>query len=340
MSKRRSVEHILDTMHEMYRDFPITELQYDTPWQCLIAVMMSAQTTDIQVNKVTDILYQKIKSPADVLEMWERELGEHIRTLGLRTAKQKNVYKTAQLLVAESERRSEEKGRRNEEWGKKKSPLRSPLGGGEREECGKKKSPPTPTPEHPLFLLRQNSPCLWERGEHDVCHAERNEVESKYATQDDSNLYPATSSGWKTHEPNKNESQRQGQEKADRLVCRDSAEVLERYGYRLPDTLEGMMELPGVGVKTAKVVLYVLYRQRRVAVDTHVHRVMNRLWVITTTTPDQSSTQLETIIPDEYKDIAHHSIIYFGRYHCKAKKPNCGACVLRNKCRWYEENGE
>lgn len=69
MSKRRSVEHILDTMHEMYRDFPITELQYDTPWQCLIAVMMSAQTTDIQVNKVTDILYQKIKSPADVLEM-------------------------------------------------------------------------------------------------------------------------------------------------------------------------------------------------------------------------------------------------------------------------------
>ena len=291
MSKRRSVEHILDTMHEMYRDFPITELQYDTPWQCLIAVMMSAQTTDIQVNKVTDILYQKIKSPADVLEMWERELGEHIRTLGLRTAKQKNVYKTAEILCSKSQVASDK-------W--------------------------------KVISSKQT--------ESEDCHTERNEVESKYATQDDSNLYPATSSGWKTHESNKNESQRQGQEKADRLVCRDSAEVLERYGYWLPDTLEGMMNLPGVGVKTAKVVLYVLYRQRRVAVDTHVHRVMNRLWVIDTTTPDQSSTQLETIIPDEYKDIAHHSIIYFGRYHCKAKKPNCGACVLKSKCRWYDEN--
>ena len=72
-----------------------------------------------------------------------------------------------------------------------------------------------------------------------------------------------------------------------------------------------MTKLPGVGIKTAKVVLYVLYGQRRVAVDTHVHRVMNRLGVVDTKSPNQTSKRLETIIPDDYKDIAHRVIIYF-----------------------------
>lgn len=67
--QKLKITKMLDTMHEMYKDFPVTELNYSTPFQCLIAVMMSAQTTDVQVNKVTDILFNKIKSPADVLKI-------------------------------------------------------------------------------------------------------------------------------------------------------------------------------------------------------------------------------------------------------------------------------
>jgi len=90
-----------------------------------------------------------------------------------------------------------------------------------------------------------------------------------------------------------------------------SSAMYASFGYIIPESIEELVELPGVGIKTAKVVLYVLYGQRHVAVDTHVHRVMNRLGVVTTNSPEQTSKQLETIIPDSYKDIAHKTIIYF-----------------------------
>lgn len=271
-----AITDILDTMHEMYKDFPVTELNYYTPFQCLIAVMMSAQTTDVQVNKVTDALFQKIKSPVDVLAMWEEELGEHIRTVWLWTAKKKNIYQTAKILVTMSQKQKEEKRSKRID-----------------DHC----------------TLQPSTSSGWQT--HEECHPERSVAKSKGVT--------------KTHH------------EVD-LVCKDSQEVLERFGYYIPDTIYEIMELPGVGIKTAKVVLYVLYRQRRVAVDTHVHRVMNRLGVVDTKFPDQSSVELETIIPDEYKDIAHHSIIYFGRYHCKAKKPNCSECPLQKWCIWYQKN--
>ena len=274
-------------MHEMYRDFPITELRYSTPFQCLIAVMMSAQTTDVQVNKVTDVLYTKIKSPADVLEMWEETLGEYIRTVGLRTAKKRNIYATSKILVAGSWQLIADSSNLQDDKLNNKS------------------------------VTLKESATKWKMKEEsrEDCHPEL--VEGCEAQDLHDSVFDLSTQ---------------------RIVFKDSQDVLDRCGYWLPDTLEGMMELPGVWVKTAKVVLYVLYRQRRVAVDTHVHRVMNRLWVVDTKTPDQSSTQLETIIPDEYKDIAHHSIIYFGRYHCKAKKPECGICVLHKKCKRYGEN--
>lgn len=125
-------------------------------------------------------------------------------------------------------------------------------------------------------------------------------------------------------------------EGSNQLVYGSSDDVLSQYGYMIPDTIEEMVKLPGVGIKTAKVVLYVLYKQRWVAVDTHVHRVMNRLGVVHTKTPEQTSKQLEKIIPDDYKDIAHHVIIYFGRYLCKAKKPECERCPLTSVCEWYK----
>jgi endonuclease-3 len=90
-----------------------------------------------------------------------------------------------------------------------------------------------------------------------------------------------------------------------------------------------------VGEKTAKVVLQVLYGQKWIAVDTHVHRVMNRLGIVRTKTPEQSSKRLEQRIPDEYKDMAHRSIIYFGRYLCTARSPQCERCPLIDLCNYH-----
>lgn len=240
MIKTYSIQHILRSMHSMYKDYPITELEYVTPFQCLIAVMMSAQTTDKQVNKITRKLFNKIKSPFDVIDMGEDVLGDHIRTIGLRKSKRSNIIKTAKLLVKE-------------------------------------------TNNLKLTFTPKN-----------IEHFD-----------------------W---------------------VYSSSYDVLSVHWYYLPDTIHNMIKLPWVWIKTAKVVLYVLFRQKRVAVDTHVHRVMNRLSVVDTKTAEQTSKLLEDIIPDSYKDIAHHSIIYFWRYLCKARKPECGRCPLKSRCNWYKNN--
>ncbi len=236
----------------MFGDFPITELFYETPFQLLIAVMMSAQTTDKQVNKVTEILFKKIKNPADVLEMWWEELGKQISSIGLWRGKAKNILMTAELLV---------------------------------EKMG-------------LFY-------------EDSLSSVKNEIHIV-----------------------------QKSEKNSSRVYKDSEEIVKHHGYYIPDTIEEMLKLPGVWIKTAKVVLYVLYKQRRVAVDTHVHRVMNRLWIVSTQYPEKTSEQLEKIIPDTYKDVAHHVIIYFWRYLCKAKNPECERCPLKKECVWIKKNSE
>ena len=114
-------------------------------------------------------------------------------------------------------------------------------------------------------------------------------------------------------------------------------ELYSSRWYRIPDTIDEITKLPWVGIKTAKVVLYILYGQRRVAVDTHVHRVMNRLGIVTTKTPEQTSVLLEKIIPNERKDVAHRVIIYFGRYRCMAKNPSCNRCKLQTICKRYQQ---
>jgi len=252
MKKLPPIIEVLETMQRLFEDYPLTELEYATPFQCLIAVLMSAQTTDIQVNKVTKELFKKIRWPQDVLDMGEKKLWELIRTVGLWTSKRNNIMKTSRILVDKTE---------SLQWTKPK---------GERINTAQAKK-----------MSSEKEECI-------------------YAS---------------------------------------SKEVFQEHGYYLPDTIQWMTELPGVGVKTAKVVLYVLYRQNRIAVDTHVHRVMNRLWYIDTKYPDKSSDLLEEMIPDSHKGIAHHSIIYFGRYLCKAKKPECERCPLQEVCKWYKENG-
>jgi endonuclease-3 len=108
--------------------------------------------------------------------------------------------------------------------------------------------------------------------------------------------------------------------------------------FGIPDTLEGLMKLPWVWIKTAKLVAHVLYDQPFIAVDTHIHRVSNRLWLVKTITPEKTSELLEKTISNQYKDHAHHALVLFGRYYCKAQKPMCEDCKLQKICLYYKQH--
>jgi endonuclease-3 len=92
-----------------------------------------------------------------------------------------------------------------------------------------------------------------------------------------------------------------------------------------------------VGEKTAKVILHVLFGHPVIAVDTHVHRVCNRIGLVKTDTPLQTSRLIADRIPKKYRSIAHHSLIFFGRYHCKAINPLCDTCPFCSFCFYYKE---
>jgi endonuclease-3 len=120
----------------------------------------------------------------------------------------------------------------------------------------------------------------------------------------------------------------------------ETAKLLSQQNNIIPNTFEELIKFPGVWEKTAKVVLHVLYKQWVIAVDTHVHRVANRLGIVKTNSPLQTSKLLEKRIPKQYKDIAHDTIVLFWRYHCTARKPHCWTCKLQKICIWYKQNWE
>ncbi|MBB1543334.1 MAG: endonuclease III [candidate division SR1 bacterium] len=186
-----------------------TELNFDNGFQLLVAVALSAQATDKQVNKVTASLFQKVKKPEDILQMGFEDFEQSIKSIGLYKSKAKNLRKTAQILA-----------------------------------------------------------------------------------------------------------------QGDGVI---------------PSTQDELVKLPGVGEKTAKVILHVLYHQPVIAVDTHVHRICNRLGIVKTAQPLQTSKLLETLIPNQYKQIAHHAMILFGRYFCTARNPKCADCKLQEICRYYKD---
>ena len=186
-----------------------TELNFDNGFQLLVAVALSAQTTDKQVNKVTASLFQKVKKPEDILQMGFENFEQSIKSIGLYKSKAKNLRKTAQILA-----------------------------------------------------------------------------------------------------------------QGDGVI---------------PDTQDELVKLPWVWEKTAKVILHVLYHQPVIAVDTHVHRICNRLGIVKTAQPLQTSKLLETLIPNQYKQIAHHAMILFGRYFCTARNPKCADCKLQEICRYYKD---
>ena len=184
---------------------PETELEYDSVYQLLVAVVLSAQATDAGVNKATEPLFKKIKTPRQMITLGEKKLIDYIKSIGLYRMKAKNVIALSRLLI-------------------------------------------------------------------------------------------------------------------------------EKHGGEVPHTHEELQALPGVGRKTASVVLNELRIEPAIAVDTHVFRVSHRLGLSSGKTPDHVEHDLMAIVPDELKTRAHHWLILHGRYTCKARKPECPRCVVADLC--------
>lgn len=187
------------------RPDPTTELEYTNPYTLLVAVTLSAQATDVGVNKATRSLFKKVDTPEKMIILGEEGLKEYIKTIGLFNSKAKNIIAAAHLLV-------------------------------------------------------------------------------------------------------------------------------QQYAGQVPQTREDLQRLPGVGRKTANVVLNTAFGHMTIAVDTHIFRVARRLGLAQGETPLAVELELEENIPSSYKKDAHHWLILHGRYVCKARRPECERCLLEDLC--------
>ncbi len=115
-----------------------------------------------------------------------------------------------------------------------------------------------------------------------------------------------------------------------------SKDILEKFGGQVPDTLEDLQKLAGVGRKTANVVYSVAFGGAAIAVDTHVFRVANRTGLATGNTPEKVEEGLMKTIPKENWAIAHHWLIWHGRKVCHSQKPDCINCTLKDRCKFYK----
>lgn len=184
---------------------PKSDLEYTNAYTLLVAVTLSAQATDIGVNKATRDLFAYVDTPQKMIDLGLDKLKDHIKTIGLYNTKAKNVMAMAEILVRD-------------------------------------------------------------------------------------------------------------------------------YNGEVPNTREDLMRLPGVGRKTANVVLNVAFGQKTMAVDTHIFRVSNRTGLAPGKDPDAVEQALLSCVPDEFMMHAHHWLILLGRYTCKARKPECGLCPVRHLC--------
>jgi endonuclease-3 len=122
-----------------------------------------------------------------------------------------------------------------------------------------------------------------------------------------------------------------------RNVIALSRRLVEEFGGGVPNSVEILETLPGVGRKTASVVVNIAYGDPRIAVDTHIFRVANRIPLVVTKTPLDTQVALEALIPDQYRLHAHHWLILHGRYVCKARKPECWRCPISDLCRYPDK---
>ncbi|MGA9599216.1 MAG: endonuclease III [Methylocystis sp.] len=113
--------------------------------------------------------------------------------------------------------------------------------------------------------------------------------------------------------------------------------LMERHGGEVPHDRAALEALPGVGRKTANVVLNIGFGEPTIAVDTHIFRVSNRLPLAPGKNVEEVEAGLERLVPDRFKRHAHHWLILHGRYICKARRPECGRCLLSDLCRWPEK---
>jgi endonuclease III len=116
-----------------------------------------------------------------------------------------------------------------------------------------------------------------------------------------------------------------------------SKRLVEEFGGEVPDSVEILETFPGVGRKTASVVVNIAFGDPRIAVDTHIFRVTNRIPFAITKTPLETQVALEALVPDEYRLHAHHWLILHGRYICKARKPECWRCPIGDLCRYPDK---
>jgi len=111
-----------------------------------------------------------------------------------------------------------------------------------------------------------------------------------------------------------------------------------KYDGIIPDDLVILQTFPGIGIKTAKVILAVLYDRPYVGVDTHIHRVVNRLGIVSTKKPEITDREIEKIFDTETKKQLHHPLVLFGRYQCTARKPKCEICKISAYCEYYKNS--
>jgi endonuclease-3 len=116
-----------------------------------------------------------------------------------------------------------------------------------------------------------------------------------------------------------------------------SRRLVAEHGGQVPRDREALEALPGVGRKTANVVLNVAFGEKTIAVDTHIFRVGNRTGMAVGATPHDVEEKLNDVVPDKYKLHAHHWLILHGRYTCVARKPLCETCIINDLCRWPEK---
>jgi len=207
--KRADVIELFSRLREL-NPHPTTELAYSTPFELLVAVVLSAQATDVGVNKATKKLYPVANTPQAIFDLGEDGLKRYISTIGLFNAKAKNVI----------------------------------------------------------------------------------------------------------------------------ALCR---RLIDQHGGEVPHNRESLETLPGVGRKTANVVLNTAFGEPTMAVDTHIFRVSNRTGLAPGKDVRAVEDELVQVIPDEFKMDAHHWLILHGRYVCKARKPDCPQCVIRDLCRYKDK---
>ena len=192
---------------------PKTELEYSNPFELLIAVTLSAQATDVSVNKATAKLFPVANTPQAIYDLGVEGLSEYIKTIGLYNSKAKNVIETCRLLM-------------------------------------------------------------------------------------------------------------------------------ERHGGEVPQTREELEALPGVGRKTANVVLNTAFRQVAMAVDTHIFRVSNRTGIAPGKNVLEVEKKLLKFVPKEFLLDSHHWLILHGRYVCQARKPRCGSCIIEDLCEYKQKTSD